>query len=621
MQLLLLLAISLLIGSFFIISGNPKLQLQLSEDNNISILLNSNYKQQTIYPWYNESDDRYYVFLPAYCKSNFVRFNGIGADKIVFLNGNSVHSGSKFKWQEEAIYQLEILSENADTDYDITFVHSENLPSLFIETDSGSMEYIHKNKENEEEGNIDIITADGNTEYSGKLSKISGRGNSTWDLAKKPYSLKLADNKPLLGMDAADKWCLLSGWREGAKMNSKLAFDIAEILHLDYSPQCTWIDLYLNGEYAGIYLLTESVSVGDGRVEITDLEKQNKIENPNIEQADTFEENGMKGYIINNGGNISGGYLFEKDFADYWANSAAGFTTSRNNTFTINSPQHASREQVEYLAGHIQNIDDMINDGNTEYRNYVDFESFARKFIVDEIALSHDVNITSMFYYKKKNDDLIYAGPIWDFDGAFGEGNSGWLEGVWVNYEYSSIYPFRSEEDTLNWYTKLYDDEEFRTRVIEIYSGILPEIEELLNTRIDLYADYIRKSAALDNTRWGYVDTRGDDNPGHYIDFNNNVRYLKFFLAKRINYLNERWDVDYADLPLPNTGDTHEITFWMDGEIIETRKVADGELLSELPSLDENAFWGWYFTHSNEKYRAQLPIFEDTSFYARRKED
>ena len=56
-------------------------------------------------------------------------------------------------------------------------------------------------------------------------------------------------------------------------MNTKTAFDIAEILGLYYSPQCTWIDLYLNGEYSGIYLLTESVSAGAGRVEITDLEK------------------------------------------------------------------------------------------------------------------------------------------------------------------------------------------------------------------------------------------------------------------------------------------------------------------------------------------------------------
>ena len=51
----------------------------------------------------------------------------------------------------------------------------------------------------------------------------------------------------------------MGGFFEGAKMNNKIAFDIAELHGLDYSPQCTWIDLYLYGKYVGIYLLTESL--------------------------------------------------------------------------------------------------------------------------------------------------------------------------------------------------------------------------------------------------------------------------------------------------------------------------------------------------------------------------
>lgn len=433
MQLLLLTVIILLVGGVLLINGNQKLQLELDKDNSISVLLTSNHMQQRIYPWYNETDDGYYFFIPAYCKKQDIRFDQENESITVLLNGAAVQSGSKFGWQEEIMYRLEILTEDANTDYNIIFMKSENLPAVFVGTDSGSMEYIHQDKENDEPGNIEIVTADGNVEYSDRLLEISGRGNSTWEKEKKPYYVKLANKKPLLGMDASDKWYLLTGWCEGAKMNSKIAFDIAEILGLDYSPQCTWIDLYLNGEYAGIYLLTESVSVGTGRVEITNLEEQNKANNPDIEEADIFEEDGMKGFVINDGSDITGGYLFEKDINWYWEDEDAGFSTSKNNTFTIKSPRHPSEKQVAYLSGYVQNIDDMINSGDTEYRNYIDFESFAKKFIVDEIALSYDVNVTSMYYYKEKNDDLLYAGPVWDYDGAFGEGNSGWLEGIWVN--------------------------------------------------------------------------------------------------------------------------------------------------------------------------------------------
>lgn len=195
----------------------------------------------------------------------------------------------------------------------------------------------------------------------------------------------------------------------------------------------------------------------------------------------------------------------------------------------------------------------------------------------------------------------------------------GWKESGLI-YEHSCIYPFRGEEETLNWYAKLYDDETFRTQVIAIYSDVLPQIEDLIETTIDGYADYIRKSEELDKTRWGNIDF-GDDYPGHYRQFDNNVRYLKFFLAKRLNYLNGRWDVDYDDLTLPKEEEAHKITFWLDGEIIETREISDGEILDQLPYLDENVFWGWYFTHNRERYRIHIPIYEDINLYARRKED
>lgn len=608
--------ILMLIGGFFGAGKKEEICFRVDEGG-ISFLLTVNNRQEILYPWFNEDDGRHYFFLPAFCNNDDIHLKRVGGDKTVFINEKNVKSNSKLKWQEDEVYHIEILSEKTTEIYDVVVLQSKNLPAVFIETDSGNMDYIHADKNNEDMGNMDIITENGGMEYSGRLKRISGRGNSTWQNEKKPYAIKLADDRPLLGMDASDKWCLLSGFGEGAKMNSKVAFDIAEMLDLDYSPQCTWIDLYLNGEYRGIYFLMESVSVGKGRVDITDLEKQNKAYNPNIEEAETFEENGMRGYMINSGDNISGGYLLEKDAVEYWVNEGAGFSLSGGNKFTVKSPQHASREQVEYISQYVRNIDDLINEGNTEYRNYIDFESFARKFIVDELALSFDVNVTSMFYYKEKDDDLLYAGPVWDFDETFGEGNGGHIEGHGVDYTWSITYPFRDRTMTLNWYAKLYKDEVFKSRMIEIYSDILPDMEELIETKIDEYADYIRKSVELDKLRWGYIDIRGG-HPGNYVEFDNNVRYLKYYLGNRLNYLNERWEVEYYAFPLPDSQGVHEVTFWMDGELIETREVVDGDIMEELPYLDENVFWGWYFTYSAERYRVHLPIYEDVAFYARR---
>lgn len=575
-QLLFVLSILLLMGGFLMMNGRQKLQLELGEDNDISIVLNSNYKQQRIYPWYNAVDGKYYFFLPAFYQSDAISLSGVDGDDSASLNGVSVKSGSKFELQEEVIYQLEIQKDNVVTSYNMAFLRSENLPAIFIDTDSGSMEYVHQDKENEEKGNINIITADGNIEYSGRLAKISGRGNSTWEKEKRPYSIKLKEERPLLGMEQGDSWCLLAGWYEGAKLNTKIGFDMAEAIGLA-SPQCSWTDLYLNGEYAGIYYLTEPVN-----------------------------------------SNITGEYMIEKDFENYWKDGAPGFKTSGGDVFTIKFPKHVSKAQVDYISRYIQQIDDMLSDGNIEYGEYIDFPSFVKKFIIDEIALSHDVNATSMYYYKENDNDLLYAGPVWDFDNAFGESNGGWTNGHWVDYEWSVIYQVRDTGE-LDWYAKLYEDDLFRTQVIETYEELLPYMEEILEIRIDEYAAWIEKPVQLDKVRWQNVSIN-QGTEGHYVDFDNNVRYLKYFLANRLNYLNARWGVSYRDFPLPESVGKHEVVFLLDGEAIETREIQDGQTLEGLPYLDEESYLGWYYSYNDEQYRSQLPIYENTSLYARLKQ-
>ena len=109
------------------------------------------------------------------------------------------------------------------------------IPAVFIHTDSGSMEDLNADKENEETGDICIVREDGNTEYQGRLERISGRGNSTWNYEKKPYALKLAEKSPLCGLDRSDRWRLLALWREGSKMDNKIAMELAHEIGIAHS--------------------------------------------------------------------------------------------------------------------------------------------------------------------------------------------------------------------------------------------------------------------------------------------------------------------------------------------------------------------------------------------------
>lgn len=340
------------------------------------------------------------------------------------------------------------------------------------------------------------------------------------------------------------------------------------------------------------------------------------MNNPDIENASAFQEDTYKGYELENGDNVDGGYLVEKDHSSYYERGT-GFITDAGYCFTLKSPEHASREQVEYIKGYFQTIENMILSGNPDYENYIDLDSFAARFLVDEISLNFDSNVTSMFFYKEQGSDLLYAGPVWDYDGSMGEGNSGWCEGLWVNYEWSTLNGFRESEE-LNWYRMLYQNERFYNQVISDYTKILPYMENLLNSTIDEYADTIRASVRMDEVRWQNEDIT-DDKPGHFMEFDNNVRYLKYYLVNRLNYLCERWGVPYKKLVFEGNGEQHEVTFIWDNEIVETRMILDGETIQELLYLDEEKYWGWYYTYSNEKYRNQLPVYESCTLFAMEK--
>lgn len=605
-------------GIMLFLSEKETAELRINDKNSIYLTIDSNGGNKEFYPYENPIDGLTYFFLPSYMHDNIIYIQP-SPGRAISINGAPVKTRHKIEWQNNEIYKITVADNTTNTlspEYQVVFMKSANIPAIFIETQSGSMDFLHSNKENKETGQICIIEENGNLEYNGKLESISGRGNTSWGYDKKPYSIKLQKEKALLGMDQGKKWCLLPIFAEKNRMNTKVALDIASELGLAFTSECTWIDLYLNGEYNGNYLLCEAIAVEDGRVEINNLEAQNRANNPNIDEADTFVTDSYKGCLLTNGGNIDGGYLVEKDVPSYYANEKSGFQTESGAYFSLKSPEHASKEQVEYIMNYFQTIENMINTDTPDYDNYIDINSFAARFLVDEISLNYDANVTSMFFYKDNNSSLLFAGPVWDYDGSMGWGKEDLHERC--DYE-QSIFNVRDGINTLNWYQQLYRNKKFYNRMTTDFENLLPYMETLLESKIDEYADYIRDSAQMDRMRWQYAYAN-TTNQGHYIDFDNNVKYLKYFLANRLNYLCEKWQISYKEFTSTGNGELHNVSFIVDNVCVETRMVQDGESMVSLPPLDETKYSGWYFTFNREKYFNNLPIYEDCTLYAKEKE-
>lgn len=566
-----------LLGVFLVQIQNRDMQFMMDADRGLVITLKTGKDEEFLYPWFDETTGLTYFFLPSFVQDNRIYCDRIKKEAME-IDGKSVSEWKSFEWEEQTVYSISY----DGTDYDVVFMKSANLPSLFIETDSGSMDYLNADKENEEAGEINLIMASGSVEYQGRLKKVSGRGNSTFATAKKPYTFTLEEAYPLCGLDMGKKWNLLALHYEENKMQSKLIYDMAAYLGMEYTPGSTWVDLYCNGNYQGLYLLTEAITVGDGRVEIYDLEKENKR---NTKPS-----------------NISGGYLLERDVTESLEPTEVYFTTDIcNYNFVINTPKVPTEEEYSYIKDFVQNIENLLVSGDTGYKNFMDLDSFAKQFLIDKLVLNPDAMRSSTFYYKDRDSDVLKVGPLWDYDRAMGVSMPDYETAI-------GDYP-----DTMNdWYMPLYAEEEFHRKLLSYYEQLLPYLQELIETGIDVYAESLEAAVAMDTTKWPLGSV--------YTEHESYVRYLKYFLTNRIRFLNEEWSVSGTILEGDfSSGEEHTVCFYAeDGTLLDSYPVKDGECVISLPELDQDSF-EWRYHLDGKGFDTRYPVFEDMNLYAVRK--
>lgn len=582
-----------LIVTLALISYHPK-QIQMVmnlDENQIEFILLP--EEQKIVGW--EKDGIIHYFFPSYVQSN----------KILLEDGYSLllneNETQQIIYNENCVLQVVDSNDTMILSRNVCFHHSQNVYTMYIDLFDKGAEDI--NNDERISSAISLFSVDGKMEYNGLNDEIKGRGNSTWTWDKKPYTLHLNKEYSLCNMKPSNKWLLLANFGEGTNMANKMLYDLSGKIGMEYYSNSEWVDLYINGEYYGNYLLCEKIEVDKSRVNIQDLEKKNFAVYPK-EELEHYNGETYKGYITNqNPDEISGGYLIEKDLWQYQVLEPCGFGTDRNSCFTINSPRNASVEQVQYIRNFVQKIDDMIVNEDDKILEYIDVPSFNRRFILEELCLSYDGFVTSCFFYKKPNEDKLYAGPVWDYDMAFGEKN-----GPYLQYYYSVLdtVEFRGEDYMLDWDSKLHKNEEYRNRLAKTYAQVYPILKKCLYEDIDDYADKIRTSVILDGIRWQ------NNEAGHYASFDNNVRYIKFFMRSRINMMNERYGIDEVLEADDLTEEIHTIRCLYEGELYEFQ-VKDGDFFKEadLPPYDNDKYSGWRYERDSHFFCELLPVFED----------
>lgn len=515
---------------------------------------------------YTTGSGKQYLFLPSGWDAGSLRLWFEGCEAIM-IGDETVSSGDV---THNLVPGETVYFSLGKSRYKVQVLQGENTGALFINTDSGSMHAIHRNKNHRESGELVLVDESGVTGYSGPLSEIKGRGNGTFGFAKKPYQIKLDKATDLMGMGKSKTWILLADYMDVSLLRNKVTFALAQALNLNYTSQCRTVDLYLNGEYYGVYLLCEKVQIGSSRIPITDLEKA--TEELNESGLDTYppfhlsEEKGIsaKGFDIENDPeDITGGYVFELEKSHRYRDiEQNGFKTSAGQPVVIKSPEFASRGQVLYLADLVDSFQRAISQENgtdpetgRHYTQMADLPSLVCKYLVEEVSKNYDSTKSSQFFYKDsdKVNSLIYAGPAWDYDLAYG--NFAAPSNARMTFP-DGLYAAKDSTASYYWYPKLYRQADFYDMVLDTYIETLrPALSVLLGEgrnkkfpnlkSIREYEAEIAASARMNFTRWPASGIKFRYKPSSK-SFTDAVDYLEDFISKRRDFLDEAWMEEYT---------------------------------------------------------------------------
>ena len=537
-----------------------------------------------------------YFFLPSFIKLSSLD-QSLSNKKLLNPDGSLLYAPSG--------HEQDVLVDTGDgvqIPWQVAFLRSENLCTLFLSSDSADTDSLTKDEYTPIA--ISAYSCDGASILNKKDSLIKIRGNATAGGPKKPFELRFDEDVTLCGMSPSKKWALLANCFEDTKLYNKMAFDTSERIGLEYAVESDWVDLYYNGTYLGNYLLCKEPDIGRNDLDIGNLEALNT---PFFDQARWFNTDDLRGYDYNSSVSpLAGGYLFQKLNASYYQEKKCGFKVD-DLYFSVKSPNNASREQMEYISSFVNRINDTILEGNSDQLTVIDEYSFARRYLIEVFFFNMEAFVNSYFFYKKPGIDMIYAGPVWDYDTCIGQGGYAYLD--YNNNPLTQIVINESFRYPLNWDYILYENDAYRSYLIDTFRQNLPVFQKLIDEEIDLYAERTEASRQMDSIVWGR-----DWFSSQYKDNSSNIRYTRFFLAKRLEYLCEIWGIKNNFSYDFSNGSTHKLTFRYPDDSESSISVQDGTQLSPeaLPGYDDSEYIGWCYNGApNRPFSFFIPVYED----------
>lgn len=511
--------------------------------------------EQTVHLWTRDGEI-WYGFLPGHGDPADTWLVP-AQDSEVTLDGRSLPLRCADLMPGQA-YTLSWQQDGVTREQTLILMQSGNVATLYLNTQSGTMDYIHEEKGNAERGSLRLYDETGNLNYSGSVASLAGRGNSTWVVSeKKPYSLELTEEADLLGMGAAKKWILLADALDASGLRNKIVYDAAAQMDFAYTPETRWTELYLNGTYSGLYLLCERVEVDPQRLDLGPdaslvcMDRDIRVE----EKTDPY------------------------------------FVTDHDQYLRI-----IDGHDIGALKAQFQAMEDALLSGSgDEWMAYIDLDSWVKKYLVEEIFGNYDAGFQSQYFYCTELGGKIYAGPVWDYDSSLGNPQA------WSLNSPQGLYAWRPaamvDYDT-PWLNALYEKEAFRAELQRQYRTFLPLLEGLPSRIEEDYVNQIGAAYQRNRIRWN-VDTDG---------LSAEAARIGDYLRQRLDFLTGLWleEKEFQILRLQEGETAGYYGYYA---------VEPGTVFDAWPEQTGEDFLGWYREDTGEAVDPAEPIWEDLQLY------
>ena len=371
-------------------------------------------------------------------------------------------------------------------------------------------------------------------EYNGKIS-IEQRGESSIGFAKKSFSIELQNadssnnNVSLLGLPEENDFVLYGPYSDKTMVKNVLTYELFRRTGR-WAPRTRYIELIVNDEYEGIYVLTEKLKRDENRVDI------DKLTADDVSPLD-----------------ISGGYILRRDKknklpAGAWWKSPIDQPFHERMWYEYYDPEYdeLTRTQKAYIRGWMKNFDKMMSGSDFEdpqdgYRKYINVTSFIDMMFINEISKGIDNYLFSTYFFKENDADggRLVAGPPWDYNLGYGNVNYG--ESWDAKETYGWCYPQWSR---VYWYERLMEDDRYRNQVYcrwtsfrkTIFSddSIIAFIDSCVTEMGDAVDRNFTRFPTLGEYVWPAIEPFPET-------FEGEITNLKTWLIERLAWMDSQW--------------------------------------------------------------------------------